>query len=92
MTGLAIGAVTGNRAVAMGAVSGAAIGSYLLWGLAAVIDGVSGLERLSPFFWAFAGDPVVDGLQVGNALVLTGISVVAAVVAVWGFGRRDIRV
>lgn len=88
----ALGAATGTRAIALGVSSGLAVATYILWGLAPLIEGISSLERLSPFFWALAGDPILNGVQAGNALLLVGAGLVFAAAGVLLFQRRDIGV
>ncbi len=87
-----IGAATGSRGVALGTTSGLAVATFLLWGLAPLIDPINSLERLSPFFWALAGDPILNGIQAGNALLLLGSGVLFAGAGIWLFDRRDLAV
>lgn len=88
----ALGASTGRRGIAMGVSSGLAVATYILWGLAPLVEGISSLERLSPFFWALAGDPILHGVQGGNALLLAGVGLFFAAAGVLLFERRDIGV
>lgn len=87
-----IGAATGSRGSALGITSGLAVATFILWGLAPLIDAINPLERLSPFFWALAGDPILNGVQAGNALLLLGVGVGFAGAGIWMFDRRDIAV
>ena len=87
-----IGAATGSRGIALGTASGVAVATFILWGLAPLIDAISSLERLSPFFWALAGDPILNGIQAGNALLLLGSGIVFIGLGIWRFERRDIAV
>jgi ABC-2 type transport system permease protein len=87
-----LGAATGRRGIALGGSSGLAVATYILWGLAPLIDAISSLERLSPFFWALAGDPILNGIQLGNALGLLGAGLGFMLVGGWVFTRRDLRV
>ena len=87
-----IGAATGSRGIALGTASGVAVATFILWGLAPLIDAISSLERLSPFFWALAGDPILNGIQAGNALLLLGTGIVFIGLGIWRFERRDIAV
>lgn len=88
----AIAAITGRRAVALGMAAGVGVALYILWGLAALIDAFTATRFVNPFFWGLAGDPILDGLQVGNALLLMGEVAVLIAIAVWGFRRRDLKV
>ncbi len=87
-----LGAATGNRGIALGTTSGLAVATYILWGLAPLIEAINSLEYFSPFFWALAGDPILHGVQVGNALLLLGVGVVFIGTGIWLFERRDIAV
>ena len=87
-----LGAATGSRGIALGTASGLAVATYILWGLAPLIDAINPLERLSPFFWALAGDPILHGVQAGNALLLLGTGVLFIGAGIWLFERRDIAV
>jgi ABC-2 type transport system permease protein len=87
-----LGAATGSRGLALGAASGLAVATFILWGLAPLIDTISSLERLSPFFWALAGDPILHGIQAGNALLLLGVGLAFIALGIWRFTRRDIAV
>lgn len=87
-----LGAATGSRGVALGVSSGLAVMTFILWGLAPLIDSIQPLERLSPFFWALTGDPILHGIQGGNALGLLGVGAAFTAIGIWRFDRRDIRV
>jgi len=89
---LALGASTGSRGVTYGVTATLAVAMYVLWGLAPLVSALRGLDRLNPFYWGLAGLPIVNGLQVGNALLLLAITVIFAGAAVAGFRRRDIGV
>jgi ABC-2 type transport system permease protein len=87
---LTIGAWTGHGAVTYGVTAGLAVATYVLWGLAPLVSALQGLDRLNPFYWGLAGLPIVNGIQVGNALLLLAITTMLAGGAVAGFRRRDI--
>ncbi|HEX9977005.1 MAG TPA: ABC transporter permease subunit [Acidimicrobiia bacterium] len=87
---LALAASTGSRGVALGVSSGVAVGMFVLWGLAPLISGLRGIDRLNPFYWGLAGPPITRGIQAGNLLLLVVIVVILAGAAVAGFRRRDL--
>lgn len=87
-----LGAATGSRGITLGIASGYAVVSYILWGLAPLISGLSSLERLSPFFWALAGDPILHGVQLGNAVLMLVVGLGFIALGIWRFDRRDIAV
>lgn len=89
---LAVGALTGKKSLAFGVTATLAVAFYLLWGLAPIVDAIEFTNAINPFFWGLAGLPIISGLQVGNALLLTGAVIFFAAVAVWGLKTRDIAV
>ena len=76
----------------MGVSSGLAVVTYILWGLAPLIDGISTLEVLSPFFWALAGDTILHGPQWGNIALLALVGLGFVGIGIWRFERRDLAV
>lgn len=91
MLALALGAFTGSRPLAIGAASGVAVGSYLLNGLAPLVDVLEPYRLASPFYFYSAADPVSNGLDPVHALVLLGMTGALWGLAVAGFARRDLQ-
>jgi len=89
---LAAGAVTGRRAVAVAAGAGVAVGSFLADALSGIVARGELLERLSPFSWYLANDPVAQGLSIAGSLALVAMAFVGWAVALLGFARRDLGV
>jgi ABC-2 type transport system permease protein len=89
---LAVAAATGSRALAMGASAGLAVAAYVLWGLQSLLDALAPTRFLNPFHWALAGDPILDGAQLGNLAGLIAAVAVLVALAVWSFRRRDLGV
>ncbi len=89
--GLAAGAVTGRRGLSIGIAAGLAVATFVLDGLAEIVDGLEPFEKLSPWFYFIESKPLLNGLDLGDTIVLTAISVVLVGVAMWGFRRRDVR-
>ncbi|HEX6231087.1 MAG TPA: ABC transporter permease subunit [Actinomycetota bacterium] len=87
---LAIGALTGRRALAIGLSAGLAAATYLFHVLAPSVDAIASLEYLSPFYYYRDAQPLLNGLNVAHALVLLSITVVAFVGAQVAFERRDL--
>jgi ABC-2 type transport system permease protein len=87
---LAVGAATGRRSLAIGVTSSAAAGTYLIDVLAVSIDGLEWLQRLSPFYYYRASEPLSNGLDVGHAAVLTVLAIAAIAAGVVTFERRDL--
>jgi ABC-2 type transport system permease protein len=86
---LAIGAATGRRALALGVVAGLAVVGYVFRGVANAA-GVDVLAALSPFSWFLDPDPLANGFDLGAALRLAAIGVLAAPLGVARFRRRDL--
>jgi ABC-2 type transport system permease protein len=89
---LAAGAVTGRRGVAVAAGAGVAVASYMANALSGIVTRGELLERLSPFSWYLANDPVAQGLSLGGSAALVAMAFVAWGVALVGFARRDLGV
>ncbi len=88
---LAIGAATGRRGAGVAGAAGLATLAYVFRSIG---DG-AGLDvvaAVSPFAWMLAGDPLVHGLDALGAVKLVLLSVVAAPLGAWRFGRRDLTV
>ncbi len=86
-----IGSWTGNRTKASGITAGVMILSFFAVGLLPLIDGISGLARIFPWYYFDSSDPVMNGVHWGHIGVLAGLSVVFVVAAVIGLNRRDLR-
>ena len=52
---------------------------------------LQGAAHISPWDWAFGGDPLVDPTAAWRYLALGLPALLMAVVGVWAFGQRDIR-
>lgn len=92
LLGLAAGAVSGRRAASLGIVAAVALASYVLDALSRLAEPLEGWERASPFHWYVGGDPLADGWDLGGLALLGAVAVVALIVAVWRFDRRDLGV
>jgi ABC-2 type transport system permease protein len=86
---LAIGAITGRRAVAIAAASAAAVAAYVLYVAGQLVEAIKPWEPLSPFHQALAGGPLGAGLP-GAYLWMPVAAAVAVAVALPIFDRRDI--
>lgn len=86
----ALGAATGRRAVAIGGAAATAIATYLVSSLAPLVSALESIRGLSPFYHYAASDPLRAGLEAGHVAVLVGGAVLAGVVGVLAFERRDL--
>jgi ABC-2 type transport system permease protein len=89
---LAAGAVTGRRGIAVAVGSGVAVAAFMADALSGIVTRGELLERLSPFSWYLANDPVAQGLSLGGSAALVAMAFVAWGVALVGFARRDLGV
>ncbi len=89
---LAIGCATGKRTLAMAGAAGLAVVTYFLNALAPVIDFLEPFRGVSPFYYYIGGDPLYNGLNLGHAGVLIGLTAVFLVAALLLFERRDLAV
>ena len=87
---LAIGCATGRRALALGITSSFAGFAYVVNVLAPVVSLLRPLRPISPFRWYLEPDPLVNGVNPAGVLVLAGITLVALIVAFFGFESRDL--
>jgi ABC-2 type transport system permease protein len=88
--GLAVGAATGRRGVATGAVVGFAVATYLLNAFLNLVDWLWVARFITPFYYYSGNAPLTHGLSVSHALVLSGAVIVLIAASVWGFERRDL--
>ena len=87
---MALGAATGNRGEALGLASGVAAASYLVSSMAPLVSWLEPARYASLFYWAVGNDQLENGLSIGDALVLSAVGVVLAVVALRAFDRHDL--
>ncbi|HEY6031293.1 MAG TPA: ABC transporter permease subunit [Gaiellaceae bacterium] len=85
-----LGAATGKRGKAVAVASALAVLTYVLNALSSLVDFLEPARWVSPFFHYAAGDPLRNGLSLWHALVLAGIALVAAALALPAFERRDL--
>jgi ABC-2 type transport system permease protein len=89
---LAVGAMTGRRALALSVSAAAAAGSYLLNAVVSQVHAIRWLNLLSPFHYYLGGDPLTRGFNWPNLLVLVAVVVALLAAATAVFERRDINV
>lgn len=86
---LALGGVTGRRAVAAGGSAAVAVAMYLVNGLAAVT--ADWLQYLTLFHYYEGHGPLRNGVDAGGLLVLAAVTAGLLAVAAAGFRDRDLR-
>lgn len=88
---LAIGAATGQRAIASGGAAAAAVVMFLVNGFAPAISAISWMKYLSLFYYYSGHDPLTTGVDVGDLAVLTATAAALVAVAIIGLRHRDLR-
>jgi ABC-2 type transport system permease protein len=87
---LALGALTGKRAVGIGVTSAFGIASYLLNSMAEIIQGLAPYRPVSVFYH-YGGTAVLEsGIEFKGVGVFLGGTIVLLLIGVYGFGRREI--
>ncbi len=89
---LALGAARGSRGFSVGAATAIAIAAYVLKTYAPLVEGMKNWQKLSPFYYATASDPLTNGLSLQHAALMIAVSLVLLVVAIVAFQRRDVAV
>ncbi len=87
---MALGAATGRRSLAIGLTSALAVAAFLVNVLAPLVDSLSQVRRLSPFYHYAASDPLRHGLDAGDVVFLVVTAAIFAAAATLAFQRRDI--
>lgn len=88
---LAMGAGTGRRALANGIAAGVGVLGWLINGFAPLVSALDWLKYVSPFYYYAGHDPLTQGIDAGDLLVLGAVAVVLTALAVLTFERRDLR-
>lgn len=88
----AVGAATGRRSMAIGVGAGLAVIGYAANGIIPQAEGLAWVRNVSPFHWLNGRNPLETGIEVGDALLMVGLSVVLVVLGTWLFNRRDVAV
>lgn len=86
----AVGAGTGRRSLAVGVTTAVAAASYLIDVLVLSVDGLGWLQRLTPFYYYRASEPLVNGLDPLHASALAFLALIAIAIGTWTFDRRDL--
>jgi ABC-2 type transport system permease protein len=88
----AVGAATGRRALALGVSAGVAVLAYLANGVFPQVQGLEWTRDVSPWHWYLGGEPLKNGLQAGDALLLLAVTLVLVAAGTLVFNRRDVAV
>ena len=85
-----VGGVTGSRGATIGAAATVAVGSFLTYGLLPLSDRFAWGRGVSLWYPYTEHEPLANGVDPVNALVLAGIVVAGTVGGLHFFGRRDL--
>jgi ABC-2 type transport system permease protein len=88
----AVGAATGRRAMGVAVAAALAVVGYIGDAIGPMVEGAGWLETISPWSWFLGGDPLVEGVDLGGYALLLGLTLVAAVLGLLRFLRRDLGV
>ncbi|MEY2434125.1 MAG: beta-exotoxin transport system permease protein [Acidimicrobiaceae bacterium] len=88
---LAIGAATGRRSSALGIASGLAVVGYIVDSLSRVVQALRPLRPFTVWRWYDGHQPLTDGIDPVGMSVLIVLAVIAVVVGIFTFERRDVR-
>jgi ABC-2 type transport system permease protein len=87
---LTISGALGHRAHPAAWAGSLAVVAYLLYSLAPVVSSLDTWQKLSPFYWYLASDPLANGFELGHLAILAAASVVLTIAAALMFDRRDV--
>jgi len=88
---LAVAAATGRRSLATQVAAAVAIAGWLINGFAPLAGSVAWLRFLSPYYYYAHNDPLTQGVDVVDLVVLATLAATMTAVAIAGFTRRDLR-
>lgn len=88
---LALAATTGRRTIAAGGAAAFTVLGFLINGFAPLVDGLTWLKYVSPFYYYSGHDPLTSGVDLLDLAVLGAASVALTAIAALGFQRRDLR-
>lgn len=89
---LMLGSAFGKRTRSTGLSGAIALGSYFIYALAPLVDGLEFLEKAFPYYYYIGADPLTNGLNPNHSAVLIGITGSLLVAAMVAFERRDLAV
>jgi ABC-2 type transport system permease protein len=89
---LAVGAAGGRRSLVFAVTATIGAATYVANSFLVQIDALAWTQRLSPFYYYDAGEPLRNGVQLGDTGVLLGACLVLLAAGAATFNRRDIAV
>ncbi len=89
---LALGCIGLGPGMSTGIAASLGVASYFINSLATTFTDLQPYRKYSPFYYYIGADPLINGLKVGDAAVLLALIIVALLIALFGFRRRDISI
>ncbi len=87
---IALAGLSGKPSLVLGVGFFVLIAGCVAASLFPLTNDLADLAHLSPWDWAFSGDPLVNGAEPWRYLALGGPAVLMATLGTWAFGRRDV--
>ncbi len=87
---MAVGALTGRRATALGIGTALAAASYLISSLAAVVSWMRPAQYVSLFYWSVGDNQISNGVSPADYTILIAVALIALYGAVIAFRRLDL--
>jgi beta-exotoxin I transport system permease protein len=88
---LAVGAATGQRALAAGVGAAVAVAGWMINGFAPLVDALDWLKYLSLFYYYAGNDPLAHGVDPAHLGVLAVVALVSTAAGMAAIQRRDLR-
>ncbi len=86
-----IGAVSGRRSAALGTAITLAIGFFVLYSLAPLVDAIDATMPFNPLQWTIGTQPLMNGVDWGYSFIAVGLSAIFVAGTFFFFQRRDIK-
>jgi ABC-2 type transport system permease protein len=86
----AVAGLVGKPSMALGVGLFVAMGGLIVSALFPLSSALAEFAHASPWDWAFAGDPLLNGTELWRYLVLAVPAVAMAMFGIWAFARRDV--
>jgi ABC-2 type transport system permease protein len=88
---LAAGAITGRKTIGLATGAGLAVVSFMLDAIGPTIE-AAWMSTISPFSWYLGERPLQNGVDVSGLLLLVAVPVIAGLLGLRWFERRDLMV
>lgn len=87
----AIGAWTARRGVALGISVTLAIGFFVLYSLAPLVESIDATMPINPLQWTIGTQPLLSGFDIGYSCIAIAVCAAFTALTFVGFARRDIK-